>query len=42
MKYKGPAEPIPTSRRSWIDVVEIIVYVCCVGVLLMDILIWRP
>jgi hypothetical protein len=42
MKYTGPAKPIPTSRRSWIGAVEIIVYAFGIGVLLMDLFIWRP
>ncbi len=42
MRYKGPAKPVPTWRRSWVDVFEVAVYAAALVVVIFDIFFWRP
>lgn len=42
MRYKGPAKPIPTHTELISDKVERIVFLCCLIVLALDLLYWRP
>jgi hypothetical protein len=41
MKYTGPAKPIPTGRRPWIDVIEAVVFAIGLIVVLFDVYVWR-
>jgi hypothetical protein len=41
VKYTGPAKPVPTRRKSWIDVIEAVVFALCLVVLLFDVFVWR-
>jgi hypothetical protein len=42
MRYKGPAKPVPTHIELISDKVERIVVLCCLIVLALDLLYWRP
>jgi hypothetical protein len=41
LKYTGPAKPVNTWRRPWIDVIEAVVFALCLVVLMFDIFVWR-
>ena len=44
MRYRGPARPIPTERVHPVDnrVTKGIVLLVLIGILLMDLFVWRP
>ncbi len=42
MKYTGPAKPVRTYREPITHKLERVVVLCCLIVLALDLLYWRP
>ncbi|MFM7008062.1 MAG: hypothetical protein ACKO0Z_01810 [Betaproteobacteria bacterium] len=41
LKYKGPAKPVSTWRRPWIDVIEVVVFATGLVIVMFDVFVWR-
>ena len=41
VKYTGPAKPVPTRRKSWIDAIEAVGFAICLVVVMFDVFVWR-
>jgi hypothetical protein len=41
LKYTGPAKPVDTWRRSWVEWFELAVYAAGLIIVVLDVLVWR-